>query len=115
MCDLWMIQNSTQIEAAIIGADISKLKLNICNDDQIRGAISDWTGFLLVEFLYATPILALVNNGLKYCINRLQLNLRYKISSYLTDNYLKGNNCVHQTWKACSILKINLKAWHIIN
>ena len=29
MCDLWMIQNLTQVEAAIIGADFRKLKLNI--------------------------------------------------------------------------------------
>lgn len=29
MCDLWMIQNGTQIEAAIIAADTRKLKLNI--------------------------------------------------------------------------------------
>jgi len=29
MCDLWMIQNLTQVEAAIISADFKKLKLNI--------------------------------------------------------------------------------------
>lgn len=90
MCDLWMIQNSTQIEAAIISADLRKLKLNICNSEF-------WFVFLIliffsvVEFLYATPILAFVNNGLKFCIQRLQLNLRYKISSYLTDHYTRGN------------------------
>ncbi|KAI2798841.1 ATP-binding cassette sub- D member 3 [Blomia tropicalis] len=74
MCDLWMIQNLTQVEAAIIGADFKKLKLNI------------------LEFMLASPILALVNNGMKYCINRLQLSLRYKISSYLTEKYTDGLN-----------------------
>jgi hypothetical protein len=29
MCDLWLIQNGTQIEAAIITADLTKLKSNI--------------------------------------------------------------------------------------
>ena len=36
MCDLWMIQNGTQIEAAIIGADFKKLKLNICKNYSIK-------------------------------------------------------------------------------
>lgn len=42
--------------------------------------------------MLASPILALVNNGMKYCINRLQLSLRYKISSYLTEKYTDGLN-----------------------
>ena len=40
--------------------------------------------------MFAAPILAFVNNGLKYCISQLQLNLRYKISSYLTGRYMAG-------------------------
>ena len=50
-----------------------------------------------MEFIYASPILALVNNGLKYCINRLQLNLRYKITEQLTTKYTQGFVCCHFT------------------
>lgn len=44
----------------------------------------------VVEFIYSMPILALVNNGLKYCINHLQLSLRHKISTHLNERYTSG-------------------------
>ncbi|CAG2107768.1 unnamed protein product, partial [Medioppia subpectinata] len=72
MCDLWLIQNGTQIEAAIITADISKLKSN------------------LGDFIISMPIFALVNNTLKYCINELKLNLRYRLSLMLYNKYTNG-------------------------
>ncbi|XP_054165377.1 ATP-binding cassette sub-family D member 3-like [Oppia nitens] len=72
MCDLWLIQNGTQIEAAIITANVSKLKSN------------------LLDFLISMPILAFVNNSLKYCINQLRLGLRYRLSHMLYHKYTTG-------------------------
>lgn len=45
--------------------------------------------------MLAAPILALVNNGLKYCISRLQLALRYKLSAHLTRRYMSGLTYYH--------------------
>ncbi|CAG2177027.1 unnamed protein product, partial [Oppiella nova] len=72
MCDLWLIQNGTQIEAAIITADVSKLKSN------------------LIDFFISMPVLAFVNNSLKYCINQLKLGLRYRLSLMLYNKYTTG-------------------------
>ena len=70
--DLWLIQNGTQIEAAIITADFEKLKQN------------------LGTFALAMPTLALVNNVLKYSVSQLRLGLRYKMSRYLYQKYISG-------------------------
>ncbi|RWS05547.1 ATP-binding cassette sub-family D member 3-like protein, partial [Dinothrombium tinctorium] len=70
--DLWVINNGTQIEAAIITADMGKLKHNL-------GA-----------FFLAMPTLALVNNFLKFCLDQLRLNLRYKLSLILYNRYVDG-------------------------
>lgn len=72
ICDLWLINNGTQIEAGIITADISKLQSNIG------------------QFFLAMPTLALVNNSLKFFINQLRLNLRYKLSQHLYCKYVQG-------------------------
>lgn len=97
MCDLWMIKNLTQVEAAIIGGDFKKLKLNIC---KCFWSSTKYTYLILilphlVEFLYASPILTVLNNGLKYCINRLQMNLRFKLSSRLTELYTQNLRYYH--------------------
>lgn len=38
------------------------------------------------------PILAFVNNGLKYCSNQLRLSLRYRLSSLVYNKYIDGLN-----------------------
>ncbi len=49
------------------------------------------------------PILALVNNGLKYCINQLRLNLRYKLSVMLYNKYTDGILIQTNQWLICKI------------
>ncbi|RWS27920.1 ATP-binding cassette sub-family D member 3-like protein [Leptotrombidium deliense] len=70
--DLWLINNGTQIEAAIITADMEKLKSN------------------LGSFFLAMPTLSLINNFLKYCLDQLRLSLRYKLSVILYNRYVDG-------------------------
>ena len=72
ICDLWLINNGTQIEAGIITADMQKLQSNIG------------------QFFLAMPTLALVNNALKFFINQLRLSVRIKLSEKLYNNYLDG-------------------------
>lgn len=72
ICDLWLINNGTQIEAGIITADMHKLQSNIG------------------QFFLAMPTLALVNNSLKFFINQLRLNVRIKLSEKLYHNYIDG-------------------------
>ncbi|XP_053203647.1 ATP-binding cassette sub-family D member 3-like [Panonychus citri] len=70
--DLWLMSNGTQIEAAIITANLSKLKSN------------------LSAFFLAMPTLAVTNNLFKYFLNQLRLNLRNKLSVILYDKYIDG-------------------------
>lgn len=72
ICDLWLINNGTQIEAGIITADLSKLQSNIG------------------QFFLAMPTLALVNNSLKFFINQLRLSVRCKLSEKLYSSYVDG-------------------------
>ncbi|KAK0069404.1 ATP-binding cassette sub-family D member 3 [Biomphalaria pfeifferi] len=70
--DVWMIQNGTSIESSIIGRDA----------EQFKG--------LLLKFIYAMPVISVVNNLLKYGLNMLKLRFRIRLSKYLYDKYLKG-------------------------
>lgn len=72
ICDLWLINNGTQIESGIVSQDMNKLKANI-------GA-----------FLLSMPTLALVNNALKFFISQLRLSIRYKLSVLLYNRYVEG-------------------------
>ncbi|XP_055784184.1 ATP-binding cassette sub-family D member 3-like [Salvelinus fontinalis] len=71
-CDVWMIQNGTMIESAIIGrsnADFKNYLFNFCK---------------------VMPLIALVNNFLKLGLNELKLRFRVRLTKHLYDEYLKG-------------------------
>uniref|UniRef100_A0A8C2AP38 ATP-binding cassette sub-family D member 3 n=1 Tax=Cyprinus carpio TaxID=7962 RepID=A0A8C2AP38_CYPCA len=70
-CDVWMIQNGTLIESAIIGRSTKGFKKYLFN------------------FITAMPI-ALVNNFLKLGLNELKLCFRVRLTKHLYDEYLKG-------------------------
>ncbi|KAM9324098.1 ATP-binding cassette sub-family D member 3 [Gastrophryne carolinensis] len=71
-CDIWMIQNGTFIESAIIGRTTKDFKK------------------YLVNFLIAMPAISLVNNLLKFGLNALKLCFRERLTKYLYDEYLKS-------------------------
>ncbi|KAK7118593.1 hypothetical protein R3I94_022174 [Phoxinus phoxinus] len=71
-CDVWMIQNGTMIESAIIGRSTEGFKKYLYN------------------FITAMPIIALVNNFLKLGLNELKLCFRVRLTKHLYDEYLKG-------------------------
>lgn len=72
LCDIWMIRNATTIENAIITMDRPNFKLN------------------LLKFFVAMPVIAFVNNVLKWGIGELKLRMKTRITHYLYDEYLKG-------------------------
>uniref|UniRef100_A0A673GRA5 ATP-binding cassette sub-family D member 3-like n=1 Tax=Sinocyclocheilus rhinocerous TaxID=307959 RepID=A0A673GRA5_9TELE len=71
-CDVWMIQNGTMIESAIIGRSTEGFKKYLFN------------------FITAMPVIALVNNFLKLGLNELKLCFRVRLTKHLYDEYLKG-------------------------
>ncbi|XP_048832776.1 ATP-binding cassette sub-family D member 3-like isoform X2 [Brienomyrus brachyistius] len=71
-CDVWMIQNGTMIESAIIGRSTKDFKKYLFN------------------FITAMPLIALVNNFLKLGLNELKLCCRVRLTRHLYDEYLKG-------------------------
>ncbi|KAG7457166.1 hypothetical protein MATL_G00243660 [Megalops atlanticus] len=71
-CDVWMIQNGTMIESAIIGR-----------------STKDFRKFLF-SFIKAMPFIAVVNNLLKLSLNKLKLCFRVRLTKHLYDEYLKG-------------------------
>ncbi|XP_062581521.1 ATP-binding cassette sub-family D member 3-like isoform X2 [Saccostrea cucullata] len=70
--DVWMIQNGTAIESAIIGRDMSLFKVH------------------LFKFIYAMPAISIINNCLKYGLNELKLKFRIRLTKHLYDRYLRG-------------------------
>ncbi|NWH91289.1 ABCD3 protein, partial [Aegithalos caudatus] len=70
-CDIWMIQNGTVIESAIIGRSRKDFKKYLFN------------------FIAAMPAISLVNNFLKYGLNELKLCFRVRLTRYLYEEYLK--------------------------
>ncbi|CAF1060029.1 unnamed protein product [Adineta ricciae] len=70
--DVWMIKNSTSVESAIIGRNTTLFKEN------------------LARFAYAMPLIAFVNNALRYTLEELKLRFRKRLSLYFYDQYLKG-------------------------
>lgn len=72
LCDIWMIQNHTATENAIVTMDKTLFKKH------------------LAEFFIAMPLISLVNNILKWSIGELKLRLRTQLTHYLYDEYLKG-------------------------
>ncbi|XP_045160208.2 ATP-binding cassette sub-family D member 3-like isoform X2 [Mercenaria mercenaria] len=70
--DVWMIQNGTAIESAIIGRNMELFKKH------------------LFKFMWAMPIISVVNNCLKYGLNELKLRFRTRLSNHLYEKYLRG-------------------------
>ncbi|XP_030064367.1 ATP-binding cassette sub-family D member 3 isoform X2 [Microcaecilia unicolor] len=71
-CDVWMIQNGTMIESAIIGRSRKDFKKYLFN------------------FIAAMPAISLVNNFLKLGLNELKLCFRKRLTKYLYDEYLQS-------------------------
>ncbi|XP_075903470.1 ATP-binding cassette sub-family D member 3a [Nelusetta ayraudi] len=71
-CDVWMIQNGTMIESAIIGRSTKDFKT------------------CLLSFVKFMPLIALVNNFLKLGLNELKLRFRERLTKKLYDEYLQG-------------------------
>uniref|UniRef100_A0A8C0HIG6 ATP binding cassette subfamily D member 3 n=1 Tax=Chelonoidis abingdonii TaxID=106734 RepID=A0A8C0HIG6_CHEAB len=71
-CDIWMIQNGTVIESAIIGRSRKDFKKYLFN------------------FIAAMPAISLVNNFLKYGLNELKLCFRVRLTKYLYEEYLQA-------------------------
>ncbi|XP_012670628.2 ATP-binding cassette sub-family D member 3a isoform X1 [Clupea harengus] len=71
-CDVWMIENGTMIESAIIGR-----------------SPKDFQTYLL-RFIKFMPGIALVNNFLKLGLNELKLCFRVRLTKHLYDQYLTG-------------------------
>ncbi|KAM8930906.1 ATP-binding cassette sub-family D member 3 isoform 2-T2 [Pelodytes ibericus] len=71
-CDVWMIQNGTFIESAIIGRSRKDFKKYLFN------------------FIATMPAISLVNNFLKFGLNELKLCFRERLTKYLYDEYLKS-------------------------
>ncbi|GAA6219497.1 ATP-binding cassette sub-family D member 3 isoform X1 [Lates japonicus] len=71
-CDVWMIQNGTMIESAIIGRSTKDFKTYL---------------FSFIKFM---PLIALVNNFLKLGLNELKLRCRERLTKKLYDQYLQG-------------------------
>jgi len=71
-CDVWMIQNGTSIESAIIGRNMELFKRH------------------LIKFVYGMPAISIVNNLLKYGMDELKLRFRTRLSRHLYDKYLRG-------------------------
>uniref|UniRef100_A0A8C3ALP6 ATP-binding cassette sub-family D member 3 n=1 Tax=Cyclopterus lumpus TaxID=8103 RepID=A0A8C3ALP6_CYCLU len=71
-CDVWMIQNGTMIESAIIGRSTKDFKT------------------FLFSFIKFMPLIALVNNFLKLGLYELKLRFRERLTKNLYDQYLQG-------------------------
>ncbi|XP_036410164.1 ATP-binding cassette sub-family D member 3-like [Megalops cyprinoides] len=71
-CDVWMIQNGTMIESAIIGRSTKDFKK------------------FLFSFIKAMPFISVINNLLKLGLNELKLCVRVRLTKHLYDEYLKG-------------------------
>ncbi|XP_029687758.1 ATP-binding cassette sub-family D member 3-like [Takifugu rubripes] len=71
-CDVWMIQNGTMIESAIIGRSAKDFKS------------------YLYSFIKFMPAIALVNNFLKLGLNEVKLRFRERLTKSLYDQYLQG-------------------------
>lgn len=72
VCDIWMIQNGTLVETALINMDRPLF----------------WKR--LMFFFSGMPLISVVNNVLKYAIGELKLKLRTNMTNYLYEEYLKG-------------------------
>jgi len=72
-CDVWMIENGTAIESAIISRSKDRFLKH------------------LFRYIYSMPALALINQLLKYGLNSLKLRLRMRFTMNIYDSYLRGH------------------------
>ncbi|XP_033316410.1 ATP-binding cassette sub-family D member 3 [Bombus bifarius] len=72
ICDFWMINMITSVDASILRMDKPSFKRN------------------LLRFLCLIPVISVVNNVLKYSTYETKLRLRTNITRNLLDHYLKG-------------------------
>ncbi|XP_066155794.1 ATP-binding cassette sub-family D member 3 isoform X1 [Euwallacea fornicatus] len=72
MCDLWMINQGTNIESAIVSMDKNLFYKR------------------LIRFCMTLPLIAMVNNVLKYSIGDLKIRLRTNLTKRLYEDYLKN-------------------------
>ncbi|KAK7603676.1 hypothetical protein V9T40_003675 [Parthenolecanium corni] len=72
LCDIWMIQNGTMVETAIVNMD-KQLFIK-----------------RLIYFFSGMPFIAVVNNMLKWSLGELKLRLRTRLTHHLYEEYLKG-------------------------
>lgn len=71
ICDIWLIQNGTSIESAIIGRNMSLFKVHV------------------IKFLAAMPMISMINNVLKLGLDELKLRFRTRLTRHLYNEYLK--------------------------
>uniref|UniRef100_A0A8D8RHS0 ATP-binding cassette sub-family D member 3 n=1 Tax=Cacopsylla melanoneura TaxID=428564 RepID=A0A8D8RHS0_9HEMI len=72
LSDIWMIQNGTMVETAIVNMDKELFKKR------------------LLYFFAGMPIISVVNNVLKWSIGELKLRLRTRLTYHLYNDYLRG-------------------------
>lgn len=72
LCDLWMINNGTRLESAIISMNKPLFVQR------------------LVKFVIAMPLISCINQMLKYSIGSLKIRLRTNMTRRLYDDYLKN-------------------------
>ncbi|KAE8740936.1 ABC-transporter, subfamily D member 01 [Frankliniella occidentalis] len=71
-CDIWMIQNATQVETAIVSMNKNRFKST------------------LLVFFAGMPLISVVNNTLKWSLGELKLRMRTRMTHHLYEQYLKG-------------------------
>ncbi|XP_067934177.1 ATP-binding cassette sub-family D member 3-like [Watersipora subatra] len=71
-CDVWMIQNGTAIEAAIIGRNKTLFMKH------------------LISYVYAMPVISIINNMMKIGLNEVKLRFRTRLTTHFYDKYLRG-------------------------
>lgn len=71
-CDIWMIQNATLVETAIVSMDKTQFRNR------------------LLVFFAGMPLISVVNNTLKWSLGELKLRMRTRLTHHLYDQYLRG-------------------------
>ncbi|KAK3911791.1 ATP-binding cassette sub-family D member 3 [Frankliniella fusca] len=71
-CDIWMIQNATLVETAIVSMDKARFRNR------------------LLVFFAGMPLISVVNNTLKWSLGELKLRMRTRLTHHLYEQYLRG-------------------------
>ncbi|KAJ6637593.1 ATP-binding cassette sub-family D member 3 [Pseudolycoriella hygida] len=70
--DIWLIQTITMVEGAVVTMDKKKFRINI------------------LRYFSALPMIAVINNVLKWGLGELKLRFRTNLSHHLYNQYLRG-------------------------